>query len=92
MRRDAGKKLRVLRIAFQTALLSASLLPKNTPETNRINPEVIMLHVWLVPAMLLLSGAVWVFYLAMKFTGGSGVRTEGRTMVDKPVEEENPPL
>ena len=51
-----------------------------------------MLHVWLVPALVFLAGAVWLFYLAMKFTGGSGVRTDGRTLVDKPVEDDHPPL
>ena len=50
-----------------------------------------MLHVWLVPMLAILAGAVGLFYLAMKLIGGSGVRTDGRTLVDKPVAEDNPP-
>ena len=50
-----------------------------------------MLHVWLVPVLAIFAGAVGLFYLTMKFTGGSGVRTDGRTLVDKPVEDDNPP-
>jgi hypothetical protein len=50
-----------------------------------------MLHVWLVPALAVFALVVWLFYLLMKYAGGPGVRTEGRTMVDKPVEDETPP-
>ena len=50
-----------------------------------------MLHVWLVPALVVLAVVIWVFYLAVRFKGGSGVRTEGRTVVDKPTEDDNPP-
>lgn len=50
-----------------------------------------MLHVWLVPALAILALAVWAFYLVVKYAGGPGIRTDGRTMVDKPVEDENPP-
>jgi hypothetical protein len=51
-----------------------------------------MLDVWLIPALIVLFLAVGAFYILMKFIGGSGTRTEGRTLVDKPEEEEeNPP-
>jgi hypothetical protein len=50
-----------------------------------------MLHVWLVPAVVILVLALGIFYLAVRAKGGSGVRTEGRTVVDKPVEDEDPP-
>ncbi len=43
-----------------------------------------MLHVWLIPALILLFVVLFCFYLLMKFRGGTGVRTEGRTLVDKP--------
>ena len=46
------------------------------------------LHFWLLPFLAILSVSVWVFYMAMKHTGGPGVRTEGRTVVDKPVDED----
>jgi hypothetical protein len=50
-----------------------------------------MLDVWLIPALAVLAVAVAVFYLLVRLTGGSGVRTEGRTLVHKPGEEENLP-
>jgi hypothetical protein len=49
-----------------------------------------MLHVWLIPALVILLIVLVVFYLVVKYQGGSGTRTEGRTLVDKP-DEENPP-
>ena len=50
-----------------------------------------MLHWWLIPALVILGLVIVVFYLTVKFTGGTGIRTEGRTVVDKPQEEDNPP-
>lgn len=50
-----------------------------------------MLHLWLIPLLVALTVALWAFYVLMKHSGGSGVRTEGRTLVDKP-DEENPPV
>ncbi len=48
-----------------------------------------MLHVWLIPALVAAALVLLVFYLVLKSKGGTGVRTEGRTLVDKP-DEENP--
>ena len=50
-----------------------------------------MLHVWLVPALVILALVLLGFYLVLKFKGGSGVRTEGRTLMDKPEPEEDMP-
>jgi hypothetical protein len=51
-----------------------------------------MLHVWLIPAFVILLVGIAAFYLVLKAVGGSGVRSEGRTLMDKPeVEEESPP-
>jgi hypothetical protein len=50
-----------------------------------------MLHVWLIPALVLAAVIIAAFYLIVKFAGGSGVRTDGRTVVDKPVEDDDPP-
>jgi hypothetical protein len=36
-----------------------------------------------------MSIGIWMFYLAVRLTGGTGIRSEGRTVVDKPVEEED---
>ena len=49
-----------------------------------------MLDWWLVPLLAMLVVAVWTFYLIMKHQGGPGVRTEGRTLVDKP-DDDLPP-
>jgi hypothetical protein len=46
-----------------------------------------MLDVWLIPALVVLFLVVSGFYLLMKYRGGSGVRTDGRTLVDKPGDE-----
>ncbi len=48
-----------------------------------------MLHVWLVPALIIAALVLIGFYVILKFAGGSGVRTEGRTLVDNPPEDEN---
>lgn len=48
-----------------------------------------MLHVWLIPALIILAVVLIGFYVIVKFTGGTGVRSEGRTLVDKPPEDEN---
>jgi hypothetical protein len=49
-----------------------------------------MLDYWLIPLLIALCAVLWAFYLVMKHQGGTGVRTEGRTLVDKP-DEDNPP-
>ena len=46
-----------------------------------------MLHIWLIPVLLVLLLLLGVFYLIIRGTGGSGVRTEGRTVVDQPGDE-----
>lgn len=51
-----------------------------------------MLHVWLIPALIILALVLIGFYLIVKFRGGSGVRSEGRTVVDKPDDEQPPVL
>ena len=51
-----------------------------------------MLHVWLIPALIILGLILVGFYLVVKFRGGSGIRSDGRTVVDKPDEEEPPVL
>ena len=47
-----------------------------------------MLHWWVIPAFVVLVLLVWGFYLGLKVRGGDGVRSQGRTLVDKP--EDNP--
>jgi hypothetical protein len=46
-----------------------------------------ILHWWLLPLIAVMSIGIWMFYLAVRLTGGTGVRSEGRTVVDKPVAE-----
>jgi len=50
-----------------------------------------MLHVWLIPALVALVIVLLGFYLLIKYRGGTGVRTEGRTLVDKPGSDEDLP-
>ncbi len=50
-----------------------------------------MLHVWLVPAVVVLALVLLGFYLVVKYKGGAGVRTDGKTVVDKPLAEEDLP-
>ena len=50
-----------------------------------------MLHVWLVPALVILVVVLGGFYLLMRFKGGSGVRSEGRTIVDEGEDESDLP-
>jgi hypothetical protein len=47
------------------------------------------LHFWLIPLLLVTVALLTIFYLVVKHTGGSGVRTEGRTVIDKPRHEES---
>lgn len=49
-----------------------------------------MLHWWLIPLLVLLAVVLCSFYAVLKRQGGAGVRTEGRTLVDKP-DDESPP-
>lgn len=50
-----------------------------------------VLHFWLIPAILIWFFLLWVFYILIKRSGGSGTRSEGRTVLDKSVQEEDPP-
>ena len=46
------------------------------------------LHFWLIPIVAILAASIVTFYLVIRRSGGSGVRNEGRTLLDKPVEKE----
>ena len=50
-----------------------------------------VLHWWLLPVLALLAAGIIAFYISVRVTGGSGVRTEGRTLVDKPDDEDPKP-
>jgi hypothetical protein len=43
----------------------------------------------LIPALAILAGGLAMFYAVIRMRGGSGERTDGRTLFDKP--EEGPP-
>ncbi len=49
-----------------------------------------MLHWWLIPVLGLFFLLVGILYLVVKSTGGTGVRTEGKTLFDKP--DDQPPF
>ena len=50
-----------------------------------------MLDLWLIPLLVVLAGIVFLLYVAIRVRGGSGVRTEGRTVHHLPTEDDNPP-
>jgi hypothetical protein len=50
-----------------------------------------MLHLWLIPAIIVLVLLVLLLYAAVRVRGGSGVRTQGRIVHDQPGEDDNPP-
>jgi hypothetical protein len=52
--------------------------------------ESTMLHVWLIPAIIVLAAIVSLLYLAIR-KQGSASRAEGRTLHDLPMDEDNPP-
>jgi uncharacterized membrane protein len=49
-----------------------------------------MLHLWLIPALMVLATVVLIFYFAVR-RRASGVRADGRTVHDVPVDDDNPP-
>jgi hypothetical protein len=50
-----------------------------------------MLHIWLIPVLVVFVIVLLGFYLLIRSHGGSGQRTEGKTVVDKHVAEEDMP-
>ena len=50
-----------------------------------------MLDVWLIPAVVVMFLVLFGLYFVLKFKGGTGVRTEGRTLLHKPGEEHDLP-
>ncbi len=50
-----------------------------------------MLHIWLIPLLVILALLVVGFYWLIRREGGSGERQVGRSLVDQPAEEEDPP-
>ena len=50
-----------------------------------------MLDIWLVPVLGLMAMAMAGVYLLIRYKGGSGIRTEGKIMVHKPMPEEDLP-
>ncbi len=50
-----------------------------------------MLHWWLIPVLVFVALLLWGFYLVVRARGGPGVRSDGRTLVDKP-DDEGPPF
>jgi len=42
---------------------------------------------WLIPVLAMVVAGVAIFYIVVRRHGGSGARSEGHTMVDKPANE-----
>jgi hypothetical protein len=50
-----------------------------------------MLHVWLIPALITLVVLLLAFYIFIRYRGGTGERTDGRTLMDRPSDGDLPP-
>ncbi len=50
-----------------------------------------MLHFWLIPALVILVMILAGFYAMVRNYGGSGIRTDGKTVLHKPTEESDLP-
>lgn len=50
-----------------------------------------MLHVWLIPGLVVLAAVLCGFYLLIRWKGGTGVRTEGKTVFHQANEEQDLP-
>jgi len=45
---------------------------------------------WLIPVLAMLIAAVAIFYMVIRNKGGSGARSDGQTIIDKPASEPKP--
>ena len=50
-----------------------------------------MLHLWLIPLLLVAGLAVFCLYILVKYRGGKGERSSGRTIVDRSEPQADPP-
>jgi len=44
---------------------------------------------WLIPVVAMVIAGVTIFYVMIRRQGGSGARSDGHTMVDKPADKPN---
>jgi cytochrome c-type biogenesis protein CcmH/NrfF len=44
---------------------------------------------WLIPVLAMVVAGVVIFYMVIRREGGSGARSDGQTVVDKPANEPN---
>ena len=51
---------------------------------------IMELHFWLIPLLLVTALLLTIFYLVVKHTDGTGVRTEGRTLFHKSDDDDSP--
>ena len=49
-----------------------------------------VLHLWLIPAIAIAFVTLVILYEVIRHSGGSGVRTDGRTLLDKPENQDRP--
>ncbi|HVV00292.1 MAG TPA: hypothetical protein VHH88_02950 [Verrucomicrobiae bacterium] len=47
-----------------------------------------MLHIWLIPVLIIVAVVFLGFYGFIRSKGGTGVRADGRTVMDKPGPED----
>jgi hypothetical protein len=44
---------------------------------------------WLIPVVAMVIAGIAIFYMILRYHGGTGLRGEGHTMVDKPPPEQS---
>jgi len=44
---------------------------------------------WLIPVLAMVVAGVAIFYMIIRHQGGSGARSDGQTVIDKPANEPN---
>jgi quinol-cytochrome oxidoreductase complex cytochrome b subunit len=49
------------------------------------------LHFWLIPVVAILAVLIGILFLVIHRAGGSGIRSEGRTLRDEPDEKKEEP-
>jgi hypothetical protein len=78
-------------LGFLTFSWGAFKLQQANKRCEPWDSKTMTLHFWLIPALILFVFVLAIFYLVVKFKGGSGKRTEGRTLVHKQTDEEDLP-
>jgi hypothetical protein len=78
-------------LSRKCAMLAHELGVRINSRAGLSESEAHVLHVWLIPALAVLVLVLVGFYLLVRSQGGAGVRTSGRTLMDRPDDSDSPP-